>query len=74
MIIPLEYLGAFMSGIVGLLSLIGVYVALRERLVKLETKVEGHEKKHDNLDTTIAQINQNLSDIKSLIIDKLEKQ
>jgi chaperonin cofactor prefoldin len=53
-----------------MLSLGVIYVALTNRLTRLETRVDAHEKKHDTWEDTIQRIYAELKELTRLINDK----
>jgi chaperonin cofactor prefoldin len=57
----------------GIVSVIMVYVNLTNKITRLETKVETHEKKHDTTDTTLKEINTKLDEMKAMLIDEIKR-
>ena len=49
-------------------SIGGVYVALTNRLTRVETRVDAHEKKHDSWDTVIQRVYDEIKEIKDIVL------
>ena len=50
-------------------SIGGVYVALTNRLTRVETRVDAHEKKHDAWDTVIQRVYDEIKEIKDIVLN-----
>jgi wobble nucleotide-excising tRNase len=57
------------QALMGLGSLIGVYVSLNNKIIKLESQVENNRKNIDKIDSDRREIAEELKQIKELIIE-----